>query len=157
MVTSTRSVEQDAFSPSEVILKSKCQLKFGNAVAFSFLMKFVLFTISLSQAAKVFESQLAESILEGDGQLAFKKLATATLETIMPRIEGKGEFGQARWRLVYAPQIPSLLSVDPTVDPLKSLASNISFGTEVEVQLGKRLQVRHKHINLLSSPYATPF
>ncbi|CAH8263567.1 unnamed protein product [Arabidopsis lyrata] len=108
VVTSTRSVEQDALSPSE--------------------------------AAKVFESQLAESILEGDGQLAFKKLATATLETIMPRIEGKGEFGQARWRLVYAPQIPSLLSVDPTIDPLKSLASNISFGTEVEVQLGKRLQ-----------------
>jgi hypothetical protein len=108
VVTSTRSVEQDALSPSE--------------------------------AAKVFESQLAESILEGDGQLAFKKLATATLGTIMPRIEGKGEFGQARWRLVYAPQIPSLLSVDPTVDPLKSLASNISFGTEVEVQLGKRLQ-----------------
>ncbi|ESQ46688.1 hypothetical protein EUTSA_v10000008mg [Eutrema salsugineum] len=108
VVTSTRSVEQDALSPSE--------------------------------AAKVFESQLAESILEGDGQLAFKKLATATLETLMPRIEGKGEFGQARWRLVYAPQIPSLLSVDPTVDPLKSLASNISFGTEVEVQLGKRLQ-----------------
>nr|KJB53944.1 hypothetical protein B456_009G011800 [Gossypium raimondii] len=93
-----------------------------------------------TQAARVFESQLAESILEGDGQLAFKKLATATLETLMPRIEGKGEFGQARWRLVYAPQIPSLLSVDPTADPLKSLASNISFGTEVEVQLGKRLQ-----------------
>jgi len=59
----------------------------------------------------------------------------------MPRIEGKGEFGQARWRLVYAPQIPSLLSVDPTVDPLKSLSNNISFATEVEVQLGKRLQV----------------
>ncbi|KZV19901.1 hypothetical protein F511_32243 [Dorcoceras hygrometricum] len=96
--------------------------------------------LSATEAARVFESQLAESILEGDGQLAFKKLATATLETLMPRIEGKGEFGQARWRLVYAPQIPSLLAVDPTVDPLKSLASNISFGTEVEVQLGKRLQ-----------------
>ncbi|KAK9073158.1 hypothetical protein SSX86_007482 [Deinandra increscens subsp. villosa] len=96
--------------------------------------------LSPSEAARVFESQLAESILEGDGQLAFKKLATATLETLMPKIEGKGEFGHARWRLVYAPQIPSLLSVDPTVDPLKSLASNISFGTEVEVQLGKRLQ-----------------
>ncbi|WCJ31158.1 embryo defective 2410 [Euphorbia peplus] len=108
VVTSTRSVEQDALSPSE--------------------------------AARVFESQLAESILESDGQLAFKKLATATLERLMPRIEGKGEFGQARWRLVYAPQIPSLLSVDPTIDPLKSLANNISFGTEVEVQLGKRLQ-----------------
>lgn len=115
VVTSTRSVEQDALSPTE--------------------------------AARVFESQLAESILEGDGQLAFKKLATATLETLMPRIEGKGEFGQARWRVVYAPQIPSLLSVDPTVDPLKSLASNISFGTEVEVQLGKRLQVKEKNIN----------
>ncbi|XP_010548479.1 PREDICTED: uncharacterized protein LOC104819890 isoform X2 [Tarenaya hassleriana] len=96
--------------------------------------------LSPSEAARVFESQLAESILEGDGQLAFKKLATATLESLMPRIESKGEFGQARWRLVYAPQIPSLLSVDPTVDPLKSLANNISFGTEVEVQLGKRLQ-----------------
>lgn len=96
--------------------------------------------LSPSEAARVFESQLAESILESDGQLAFKKLATATLETLMPRIEGKGEFGHARWRLVYAPQIPILLSVDPTVDPLKSLASNISFGTEVEVQLGKRLQ-----------------
>lgn len=93
------------------------------------------------QAARVFESQLAESILEGDGQLAFKKLATATLEQLMPRLEGKGEFLHARWRLVYAPQIPSLLSVDPTVDPLKSLANNISCGTEVEVQLGKRLQV----------------
>eukprot|EP01018_Ginkgo_biloba_P034761 Gb_21127 [translate_table: standard] len=57
----------------------------------------------------------------------------------MPKIEGKGEFGQARWRLVSAPQIPNLLSLDPTVDPFKSLA-NISFGTEVEVQLGKRLQ-----------------
>ncbi|KAK8938369.1 hypothetical protein KSP39_PZI010980 [Platanthera zijinensis] len=91
------------------------------------------------EAARVFETQLAESLLEGDGQLAFKKLATATLVTLMPRIEGKGEFGQARWRLVYAPQIPSLLSMDPTGDPLKSLASNISFGTEVEVQLGKRL------------------
>ncbi|CAN1218527.1 Protein TIC236, chloroplastic [Linum perenne] len=108
VVTSTRSMEQDALSPTE--------------------------------AARVFERQLAESILEGDGKLAFKKLATATLETLMPKIEGKGEFGHARWRLVYAPQIPSLLSVNPMVDPLKSLANNISDGTEFEIQLGKRLQ-----------------
>lgn len=107
-----------------------------NQWGYSFLIIYIL------QAARVFESQLAESLLESDGQLAFKKLATATLETLMPRIEGKGEFGQARWRLVYAPQIPSLLSVDPTVDPLKSFANNISFGTEVEIQLGKRLMVR---------------
>ncbi|GAB4854190.1 hypothetical protein Ancab_022774 [Ancistrocladus abbreviatus] len=96
--------------------------------------------LSPTEAARVFESQLAESILEGDGQLALKKLATATLETLMPRIEGKGEFGQARWRLVYAPQIPSLLSVDPTVDPLKSLASNISFGAEVEASIVRQMK-----------------
>lgn len=93
------------------------------------------------QAARVFESELAESLLEGDGQLAFEKLATAALGKLMPRIEGKGEFGHARWRLVYAPQIPSMLSVEPTADPLKSIANNISFGAEVEVQLGKHLQV----------------
>lgn len=103
------------------------------------------------QAAKVFENQLAESLLETDGKLAFKKLATATLETLMPRIEGKGEFGHARWRLVYAPQIPNFLSVDPTVDPLKSLANNISLGTEVEVQLGKRLQVILTYLLFLPS------
>jgi len=43
----------------------------------------------------------------------------------MPQIEGKGEFGQARWRVVYAPQVPSLVFVDPIANPLKSLASNI--------------------------------
>ncbi|KAG6772739.1 hypothetical protein POTOM_024159 [Populus tomentosa] len=59
--------------------------------------------LDLVLAAGVFESQLAESISEGNGQLAFKKLATATLEQLMPRIEGKGEFGHAGWRLVYAP------------------------------------------------------
>lgn len=91
------------------------------------------------EAARVFESQLADSLLEGDGQLAFKKLAAATVETLMPKIETKGEFGQARWRLVSAPQVPNLLSLDPTTDPFKSLA-NLSFGAEVEVQLGKHLQ-----------------
>ena len=96
---------------------------------------------------------MAESILEGNGQLAFQKLATTTLEKLMPRIEGKGEFGQARWRLVYAPQIPSLLSNNGAVDPLKSLASNISFGTEVEVQLGKRLQVILLKIFILASNF----
>lgn len=99
----------------------------------------------MAQATRAFENQLAESILESGGQLALEKLATATLEKLMPRIEGKGEFGQARWRLVYAPQIPTLLSF-PTTDPLQSLTSNISFGTVVEVQLGKRIQV-------LSAPF----
>lgn len=96
---------------------------------------------SPAQAARRFESQLAETILEGNGRLAFEKLATATLEKLMPRIEGEGEFGQARWKLVYSPQIPSSVSADPAADPFRLLASNLSFGTDVEVQLGKRLQV----------------
>ncbi|XP_010254207.1 PREDICTED: uncharacterized protein LOC104595255 isoform X2 [Nelumbo nucifera] len=95
--------------------------------------------LSPTEAARVFESQLAQSILEGDGQLAFNKLAAATLESLMPKIEGKWEIGQARWRVLSAPQIPSLLSADPTVDPVK-LFQNTIFVTEVEVQLGKRLQ-----------------
>ncbi|KAF8400748.1 hypothetical protein HHK36_014048 [Tetracentron sinense] len=146
VVTSTRSVEQDVLSPTEdtfihhmlQILSSvdRMTISWWNLSIIVVVLPKILF----AQAARVFESQLAESILEGDGQLAFKKLATATLETLMPRIEGKGEFGQARWRLVYAPQIPILLSLDPTVDPLKSLANNISSGAEVEVQLGKHLQ-----------------
>ena len=95
----------------------------------------------------MFESQLADSLLEGDGQLAFKKLAAATVETLMPKIETKGEFGQARWRLVSAPQIPNLLSLDPTTDPFKSLA-NLSFGAEVEVQLGRHLQVCYSGLSI---------
>ena len=95
---------------------------------------------SLSQAAQKFESKLKESVLEADGQLAFRKLADVTAETLMPKIETKGEFGQARWRLTSAPQIPNLLSLDPTTDPFKSLA-NLSFGAEVEIQIGKKLQV----------------
>jgi hypothetical protein len=102
-------------------------------------LKFLDDALLMVQAARVFESQLADSLLEGDGQLAFKKLAAATVETLMPKIETKGEFGQARWRLVSAPQIPNLLSLDPTTDPFKSLA-NLSFGAEVEVQLGRHLQ-----------------
>ncbi|KAF7830224.1 uncharacterized protein G2W53_012557 [Senna tora] len=95
--------------------------------------------LSPDEAVRRFESQLAENILQGNGQLAFEKLATTTLEKLMPRIEGMWEFGQTRWRVVYSPQIPSLVAVGPTVDPLKLLAS---FGTEVELQLGKRLEAR---------------
>nr|KYP34089.1 hypothetical protein KK1_044988 [Cajanus cajan] len=99
-------------------------------------------TLSPIEVARRLDSQLAESILESNGQLAFEKLATATLEKLMPRIEGKGEFGQARWKVVYAPQIPSLVSAGAIVDPFTLLAANLSFGTDVEVQLGKRLQAR---------------
>ncbi|KAL2655448.1 hypothetical protein AAZV13_04G066800 [Glycine max] len=98
--------------------------------------------LSPIEVARRLDSQLAESILENNGQLAFEKLATATLEKLMPRIEGKGQFGLAKWKLVYAPQIPSLVSSGATVDPFTLLAANLSFGTDVEVQLGKRIQAR---------------
>ncbi|KAK7410301.1 hypothetical protein VNO78_00981 [Psophocarpus tetragonolobus] len=94
------------------------------------------------EVARRLDSQLAESILGNNGQLKFEKLATATLAKLMPRIEGKGEFGLAKWKLVYAPQIPSLVSSGATVDPFTLLAANLSFGTDVEVQLGKRIQAR---------------
>ncbi|WJX41851.1 hypothetical protein P8452_29149 [Trifolium repens] len=99
-------------------------------------------TLSPNEAVKKLESQLAETILKDNGQLALGKLATATLEKLMPRIERKGEFGKARWRVVYSPQVPSLKSAGATVDSFDFLASNLTFGTDVEVQLGKRLQAR---------------
>jgi len=97
--------------------------------------------LSPAEAARLFESQLAESLLEEDGQLALKSWLLLTVDTLMPKIESKGQFGQAKWRLVSAPQIPNLLSLDPTTDPFQSLA-NLSFGTEVEIQIGNNLQVR---------------
>lgn len=56
------------------------------------------------------------------------------------QIETQGRVGKARWRLVSAPSIPGLLSLDPTVDPT-NLLSSLTMGTEVEVQFGKSLQV----------------
>jgi hypothetical protein len=38
-----------------------------------------------------------------------------------------------RWRLVSAPSIPGLLSLDPNSDPT-SVLSNLTMGTEVEVR-----------------------
>ncbi|KAL5144978.1 hypothetical protein HKD37_06G015148 [Glycine soja] len=99
-------------------------------------------TLSPIEVARRLDSQLAESILENNGHVAFEKVVTATLEKLMPRIEGKGEFGLAKWKLVYAPQIPSLVCSGATVDPFTLLAANLSFGTDVEVQLGKHIQAR---------------
>ncbi|XP_012571674.1 protein TIC236, chloroplastic-like isoform X2 [Cicer arietinum] len=96
-------------------------------------------TLSPTEAVRKLDSRLV-SILKGNGQLSLEKLATATLEKLMPRIEGKGEYGKARWKIVYSPQIPNY--VGTTADPFGFLANNLTFGTDVEVQLGKRLQAR---------------
>ncbi|OAY72255.1 hypothetical protein ACMD2_22442, partial [Ananas comosus] len=71
--------------------------------------------LSPSEAAKFLRAVSRVSV-EGDGQLAFKKLATATLETLMPRIESKENLGRHGGA--------SLCSTNP----------------KGEVQLGKRLQ-----------------
>lgn len=42
---------------------------------------------------------------------------------------------------VYSPQIPGLKSVSTTVDTFEFFDNNLTFGTDVKVQLGKRLQV----------------
>jgi hypothetical protein len=89
-----------------------------------------------TEAARIFEGQLAESLLQGNGQLAFSNLANSTIATLLPKIETQGQLGKARWRLVSAPSIPGLLSLDPSTDPFKGLAS-LSLGTEVEVQFGR--------------------
>ena len=91
--------------------------------------------LSPSEAARAFEGQLAESLLQGNGQLAFSNLAASTIATLLPKIETQGHLGSARWRLVSAPTIPGLLSLDPSTDPFKGLAS-LTLGTEVEVQFG---------------------
>ncbi len=48
----------------------------------------------------------------------------------MPKIETQGQIGKARWRLVSAPSIPGLLSLDPSSNP-QNLLSSITMGTEV--------------------------
>ena len=95
--------------------------------------------LEASEIARIFEGQLTESLLEQDGRLAFSNLAASTISTLLPRIETQGQFGKARWRLVSAPSISGLLSLDPLTDPFKSL-SNLTLGTEVEIQFGKSLQ-----------------
>lgn len=96
-------------------------------------------TLDAAEAARIFEGQLAGALLAEDGQLALSSLASHTLSTLMPKLETQGRVGQARWRLVSAPSIPGLLSLDPSDDPANFLSS-LTLGTEVEIQFGRSLQ-----------------
>lgn len=53
----------------------------------------------------------------------------------MPKIETQGALGGTRWRLVSAPSIPSLLSLDPSLADPGNILSSITMGTEVEIQV----------------------
>lgn len=90
-----------------------------------------------AEAARLFEAQLAAALVGGDGQLALQALANSTLSALLPKIETAGTLGGARWRLVSAPSLSSLLSLgDAGGDPLGGLAA-LALGTEVELQFGK--------------------
>jgi hypothetical protein len=95
-------------------------------------------TLSPSEAARIFEGQLVESLLEQDGKIAFSNLASTTLNSLMPKIEAGGNVGKARWRLTAAPSLPGLLSLDPGMDPFSN-ASQFTLGSEAEISFGDSL------------------
>jgi hypothetical protein len=93
----------------------------------------------VAEAARIFEGQLTQSLLEQDGQLAFGNLAASTVATLMPKIETGGQLGKARWRVTTAPSIPGLLSLDPSTDPFRNI-SQFTLGSDWELMLGDSLQ-----------------
>lgn len=109
--------------------------------------------VQLSEAARLFQEQLASALVAENGQLAFSNLAATTMSTISPRLDTQGQIGAARWRLVSAPSIPDLLSLDPTVD-WHNLLTSLITGTEVEVQFGKFVQAVVSH-KLRGAEYGT--
>lgn len=99
----------------------------------------------IGEAARVLEERLTDALLGEKGQLALRSLARSTVSSLLPRIETRGQVGHARWRLVGAPSLPSLLSLpDPVAQPSRFL-SMLALGTEVEVAFGSRLQASLSH------------
>jgi len=82
-------------------------------------------------------------VAAGARKRSTSRLHLATIAYVHARraqIETQGRVGKATWRLVSAPLIPGLLSLDPTVDHTH-LLSSLDMGSEFEVQFGKSLQV----------------
>ncbi len=66
----------------------------------------------------------------------------------MPKIETQGQLGGTRWRLVSAPSIPGLLSLDPSLADPSNILSSITMGTEVEIQVRAQL-LSGRRVNIL--------
>ena len=54
-----------------------------------------------SQAAKIFEGQLASALVAEDGQLALSNLAQSAAHAVMPKLQTQGQLGQARHALCF--------------------------------------------------------
>ena len=98
--------------------------------------------LDAADAARIFEEKLKAALLAEDGQLALSRLAGTTVSTLMPKIETQGQVGGTRWRLVSAPSIPGLLSLDPSLADPSNILSSITMGTEVEIQASTPLSAR---------------
>ncbi|KAI8464916.1 MAG: hypothetical protein J3K34DRAFT_101351 [Monoraphidium minutum] len=105
--------------------------------------------LAASEVARLFEGRLANVLLSDDGSLSLAALASSTISSLLPKIESQGAIGKARWRLVSAPTLPSLLAASQADGGgagggaawLRSLA----LGTEVELALGRRLVAALSH------------
>jgi hypothetical protein len=112
--------------------------------------------LAAPDAARLFEAALARALVAADGQsLALSSLAASAAAGLLPRLETQGRLGGARWRLVSAPALPGLLSLDPassasssggpatastSASATSALLESLALGTEVEVQVGPSLR-----------------
>jgi len=89
----------------------------------------------LSQAAKGFQTKLADALVAEDGQIALVNLAASTMTTMTPRFDTWGKIGAARWRLISAPNISYFLTSSERLD-FQDIVATLLTGTEIEVQYG---------------------
>jgi hypothetical protein len=106
--------------------------------------------LGASEVARLFEGRLAGALVGEDGSLSLAALASSTISSLLPKIESQGMIGRARWRLVSAPTLPSLLAADPQASGSGSGGGaawlrSLALGTEVELALGRRLVAALSH------------
>ena len=90
---------------------------------------------NLSQAARLFQTKLADVLVADNGQLALVNLAASTMATMSPRFDTWGQIGGARWRIVAAPNLPYVLVSSDELN-VQDIVTGLLSGTELEVQYG---------------------